>query len=103
MTEQHAIQQLQPKKILPFQRKQEDYPIVSTIHGEQIVVPIRDYRKFRGEASYWQFLFLIMTGGLIGAVFLLATKPPTIVEKPLIVDREVQIPVNTECKAWCGK
>lgn len=100
--QQTAITQINPeRKIFQFPRKQEDYPIVSTMHGEQIVVPVRDYRRFRGEASYWQFLFLIMTGGLIAAVWMLATKPPVVVEKPLIVDRPVQVPVNTECKLMC--
>ena len=94
-----AIQPRRSFALLPQRR--EDYPVINTPDGDRIIVPLRDYRKFRGDASYWQFLFLVMTAGLIGILFMVLSQPPVIVEKPLVVEKQVQVPVNTKCLFWC--
>lgn len=85
-----------------FERR-EDYPIIPTPSGDHIVMPIKDYRKFRGETSHWQFISLLLL-----AMFLLITwealnQPPIYVEKPFVVEKEVPKPVPTKCLFLCGK
>lgn len=92
---------IEPRKKFGLFQRREDYPIVPTLHGDHIMVPVKDYRKFRGDASYWQALFLLVMVAFVGFAYVVLMKPPITVEKPLIVEKEVQVPVNTECKFLC--
>lgn len=99
--ENQQVVAIQPMKKLALFQRREDYPILPTPQGDQIVVPVRDYRKFRGDASFWQFMFLLVMLGFIGFAYAVLMRPPVTVEKPLIVEKEVQIPINTECRFFC--
>lgn len=108
MTEQNAItttlapMAIQPRPKLAIFTRREDYPIFKTEAGdERIVMPLRDYRKFRGETSYWQFLFLISFVSVVGIALLAYFQPPIYVEKPFVVEKVVPTPVNTRCLVWC--
>jgi hypothetical protein len=93
---------IQPRRffaLLPQRR--EDYPVINTPDGDRIIVPLKDYRKFRGDASYWQFLFLVMTAGLIGILFMVLSQPPVYVEKPFIVEKEKPVIVPSKCLVFC--
>jgi hypothetical protein len=88
------------KKMGLFQRR-EEYPILPTPTGDQILIPIRDYRKFRGDASYWQALFLLVIVAFVGFAYVVLMRPPVTVEKPLIVEKEIVKPVPTRCLVFC--
>lgn len=85
-----------------FERR-EDYPIIPTPQGDHIILPIKDYRKFRGETSYWQFMVLVLLLGFLGLTYLALTQPPVYVEKPFVIEKAVPTPVPTRCLIFCGK
>lgn len=94
---------IEPRKkfgIIPV--KKEAYPTVQAPTGEKhIVMPVADYRRFRGDARFWQFMFALIAGGF-GLLFWWAmSQPPTVVEKPVIVEKEVVQVVPSRCLFWC--
>lgn len=92
---------IEPRKKFSLFQRREDYPIVQSPTGDHIIVPVKDYRKFRGDTSYWQTLFLLVMVAFVGFAYVVLMKPPITVEKPLIVEKEVQVPVPTKCLFLC--
>lgn len=108
MTEQHSSitpyksMSLAPRPKLAFFKRREDYPVVLNDSGEErIVVPLRDYRKFRGEASYWQFFCSVLMLAFVGMAWLAYSQPPIYVDKPFVVEKVVPTPVPTRCLVFC--
>lgn len=85
-----------------FERR-EDYPIIPTASGDHIIMPIKDYRKFRGDTSFWQFIVMVLLFSFMGMAYLAYTQPPIYVEKPFVVEKAVPTPVPTRCLFLCGK
>lgn len=95
---------IEPRRTIPlFPRRREDYPIVKHPESkeEHVVLPIRDYRRFRGDTRFWQFLFVLMTVGFGFLFWVAMTKPPITVEKPLVVEKEVPVVVPSKCLFLC--
>lgn len=108
MTEQnHSItpykpMALAPKPKLAFFKRREDYPVVLNESGEErIVVPLKDYRRFRGDASYWQFLFLLSFVAFFALSLMAYFQPPIYVDKPIIVEKEKPVVVPSKCLIFC--
>lgn len=101
MNQQDPLVAIQPTRKMSLFARREDYPIIPTPQGDQIVVPVRDYRKFRGDASYWQALFLLTIVAFIGFAYVVLMKPPLTIEKPVVVEKEVQVPIATKCLFFC--
>lgn len=98
---QFAIQPVKRFSLLPQRR--EDYPIVPTQDGDRIVVPLRDYRKFRGDASFWQFMFLVVFCAFGFLFWFALTKPPVTVKEPFVVEKQVPVVVPGKCVMFCSK
>lgn len=103
MNQDQAPLAIQPTRKMGFFQRREDYPVITMQDGnDRIMLPVPEYRKIRGDASFWRFLFLLSFLAFCG-LFLLVYLNPITVEKPLIVEKEIQVPVPTKCLFFCGK
>lgn len=89
-------------KFALFPRRREDYPVIQTPEGDhRVILPLQDYRKFRGETSYWQFLFLVVFLAFVGLAAMALLQPPVYVEKPFVVEKEKPVLVPSKCLVFC--
>jgi len=105
MSEENQVVAIQPtRKMLPVFQRREDYPIITTQDGtERLMIPVREYRRVRGDAGYWRTLFFLSFVAFCGFALVVLMKPPTLVEKPLIIEKQVPVVVQGRCYAFCSK
>lgn len=105
MSEENQVVAIQPtRKMLPVFQRREDYPVITTQDGtERLMIPVREYRKVRGDAGYWRTLFLLSFVAFCGFAYVVLMRPPITVEKPLIVEKQVPVIVQGRCYAFCSK
>lgn len=93
---------LVPRTKQPLFERREEYPILLNESGEErIILPLKDYRKFRGETSHWQFISLVLLGGVLLITWAALTTPPIYVKEPFVVEKVVPTPVPTKCLFFC--
>jgi len=105
MSEENQVVAIQPtRKMLPIFQRNADYPIVLAPDGsERLMIPVREYRRVRGDAGYWRTLFFLSFVAFCGFALVVLMKPPTLVEKPLIIEKQVPVVVQGRCYAFCSK
>ena len=88
--------------VCPSFSTRQAHPIVTANGRQFVVVPVEDYHRLRSNKTGW--LVLAGAGG-VGAIALLVAllyRPnpqPMLVEKPVIVEK--QVPVYKNCLLFC--
>lgn len=109
------LQRIRERK--PFGRGPEAVPVqssIETVDGhpcpvqkrngiEYALIPRILLQNLKTGREFWQWAFGGTTLALVFLISYAITKGPTVVERPIVVEKDRVETVNTNCLLWCGK